>query len=67
MHRFLSKASQMDDSLAQLVEHNTFNVGVMGSSPMRVTILKKTSIFLEVFFVLLSFYFSDTDLSDTSY
>ena len=37
MHRFLSKASQMDDSLAQLVEHNTFNVGVMGSSPMRVT------------------------------
>ena len=25
------------DSLAQLVEHNTFNVGVMGSSPMRVT------------------------------
>ena len=33
----LSKASQTDDSLAQLVEHNTFNVGVMGSSPMRVT------------------------------
>ncbi len=25
------------DPLAQLVEHNTFNVGVMGSSPMRVT------------------------------
>ena len=25
------------DSLAQLVEHNTFNVGVMGSSPMRLT------------------------------
>ncbi len=25
------------DSLAQLVEHNTFNVGVMGSSPIRVT------------------------------
>ena len=25
------------DSLGQLVEHNTFNVGVMGSSPMRVT------------------------------
>ena len=25
------------DSLAQLVEHNTFNVGVMGSNPMRVT------------------------------
>ncbi len=55
----------MIDSLAQLVEHNTFNVGVMGSSPMRVTILKKTSNILEVFFVLLSFYFSDTDLSDS--
>lgn len=25
------------DPLAQLVEHNTFNVRVMGSSPMRVT------------------------------
>ncbi len=25
------------DPLAQLVEHNTFNVGVMGSSPMRIT------------------------------
>ena len=29
--------SKYGDSLAQLVEHNTFNVGVMGSSPMRVT------------------------------
>ena len=29
------------DSLAQLVEHNTFNVGVMGSSPMRVTDLQE--------------------------
>ena len=37
MHRFFSKAHKMADSLAQLVEHNTFNVGVMGSSPMRVT------------------------------
>ena len=27
-----------NDSLAQLVEHNTFNVGVMGSNPMRVTL-----------------------------
>ena len=26
-----------EDLLAQLVEHNTFNVGVMGSSPMRIT------------------------------
>ena len=27
----------MDDSLAQLVEHNTFNVGVLGSNPKRIT------------------------------
>ena len=26
-----------DDSLAQQVEHNTFNVGVLGSSPRRIT------------------------------
>ncbi len=26
-----------DDSVAQLVEHNTFNVGVLGSSPSWVT------------------------------
>ena len=31
LHRFYG------ESLAQLVEHNTFNVGVMGSSPMRFT------------------------------
>ena len=36
MHRF-SKEAQHDDSLAQLVEHNTFNVGVLGSSPRRIT------------------------------
>ena len=29
--------SHNGDSLAQLVEHNTFNVGVLGSSPKRVT------------------------------
>lgn len=27
-----------EDSLAQLVEHHTFNVGVSGSSPERVTV-----------------------------
>ena len=26
-----------DDSVAQLVEHNTFNVGVLGSSPSWIT------------------------------
>ena len=28
---------QYGDPLAQLVEHNTFNVGVLGSSPKRIT------------------------------
>lgn len=26
-----------DDSVAQLVEHNTFNVGVLGSNPSGIT------------------------------
>ena len=30
-------AANSGDSLAQLVEHNTFNVGVLGSSPRRIT------------------------------
>ena len=30
-------AKSNKDSLAQLVEHNTFNVGVLGSSPRRIT------------------------------
>ncbi len=37
------------DSLAQLVEHNTFNVGVLGSSPKRITergFSNETSLFL---------------------
>ena len=39
------------DSLAQQVEHNTFNVGVLGSSPKRITqiireLLKSDSLFL---------------------
>ncbi len=29
--------SKKTDSLAQLVEHNTFNVGVLGSNPKRIT------------------------------
>ena len=29
--------SNIGDPLAQLVEHNTFNVGVLGSSPKRIT------------------------------
>ena len=34
---------QRIDSLAQQVEHNTFNVGVLGSSPRRIT--QKKAIF----------------------
>ena len=30
-------AAKKADSVAQQVEHNTFNVGVLGSSPSRVT------------------------------
>ena len=40
LHRFSGETlteSPKDDSLAQLVEHNTFNVGVLGSSPRRIT------------------------------
>ena len=44
------------DSLAQQVEHNTFNVGVMGSSPMRVTVSEKgLSIKESPFFVSINF------------
>jgi hypothetical protein len=42
------------DSLAQLVEHNTFNVGVLGSSPRRIT--NKTSQVIE--FQLLGLFLS---------
>ena len=31
------QSGRTEDSLAQLVEHNAFNVGVSGSSPERVT------------------------------
>ena len=32
-----TKNALLEDPLAQLVEHNTFNVGVLGSSPKRIT------------------------------
>ena len=34
---FATRYKSVTDSVAQLVEHNTFNVGVLGSSPSRVT------------------------------
>ena len=33
-----TKDALLEDPLAQLVEHNTFNVGVLGSSPKRITL-----------------------------
>ena len=46
----ISLISVCTDSLAQLVEHNTFNVGVVGSSPTRITridgvLLKKQGLY----------------------
>ena len=46
---------QRIDSLAQQVEHNTFNVGVLGSSPRRITwkireLLLSDSLFLCLFY-----------------
>ena len=45
-------AAKKDDSVAQQVEHNTFNVGVLGSSPSRVTIQTKNPRFRRGFFVI---------------
>gem|GEM_PF-5393833 len=36
----LFRSKHRSDSLAQLVEHNTFNVGVLGSNPRRITEVK---------------------------
>ena len=45
------------DPLAQLVEHNTFNVGVLGSSPKRITEKRgKTSLFCLYFLTRFSEY-----------
>ncbi len=33
----ITEVNKRIDSLAQQVEHNTFNVGVLGSSPRRIT------------------------------
>ena len=52
MHSLLNIKLEID-SLAQLVEHNTFNVGVMGSSPMRVTDLQEKGFPLRKAFFLL--------------
>ena len=48
------------DPLAQSVEHNTFNVGVLGSSPKRITKnKKKVADFQRLLYFLLSYVLSD--------
>ena len=44
------------DPLAQSVEHNTFNVGVLGSSPKRIT--EKREIVKSLFFCFIRFVLS---------
>ena len=44
MHPLL-KTSNKVDPLAQSVEHNTFNVGVLGSSPKRITVREALCLF----------------------
>ena len=39
-----TKDALLEDPLAQLVEHNTFNVGVLGSSPSQVTFFNVSSL-----------------------
>ena len=50
--RFLST-----DPLAQLVEHNTFNVGVLGSSPKRITEKRLISLFFDTSWALTQGFF----------
>ena len=49
---------QRIDSLAQQVEHNTFNVGVLGSSPKRITERKTVFIFQKTVFLFIDTTFS---------
>ena len=51
---------QRVDSLAQLVEHNTFNVGVVGSSPTRITWGSSPKHGGDSFFVPIPIYHSTT-------
>ena len=45
---------QRIDSLAQQVEHNTFNVGVLGSSPRRITKESESYTKVTLFFLYLN-------------
>ena len=57
----------MADPLAQQVEHNTFNVGVLGSSPKRITErIKQLPIFGSCFFYGNNIAVTPPSLRDTS-
>ena len=58
------------DSLAQLVEHNTFNVGVVGSSPTRITRIEgfssqKSRVFSLLFLLCIFLFLVDISLNFT--
>ena len=48
------KTETVNDSVAQLVEHNTFNVGVLGSNPSGITEANRIPEFASVFEVRVS-------------
>ena len=52
----IRKKAQRIDSLAQQVEHNTFNVGVLGSSPRRITKKEEKSLIINGYWRLFFFY-----------
>ena len=54
--RFLRKSC--NDSVAQLVEHYTFNVGVLGSNPSGITTLPTVRLFSPQIIDLRAFLFS---------
>ena len=51
LHSLLRIESIIGDPLAQLVEHNTFNVGVLGSSPKRITRIERINLSELIFFI----------------
>ncbi len=53
---FEKEGVKRTDSVAQLVEHNTFNVGVLGSNPSGITGKKSFTKFVNLFFVFVSLY-----------
>ena len=51
------------DPLAQLVEHNTFNVGVLGSNPKRITQRIRKSLPSSVLRILVLYYWLSATVS----